>query len=289
MNNEEFARFYLMKGNRVVETTSGYWCELHSFCFQNIPYHQAIDPQQRELRKLFFNKLAILIRFNSTSNEDTFPGYIWVCDKKDYNFANLETKTRNQTRRGLERNLVKEIDFDLIIKNGWNLIQSTAQRQKRQADFAIPQEWVRYCKAAAANPDFEAWGTFVQEQLVSFLVGAKIDDYYWILQQFSDSVYLKNYPNNALLYTVTKSKIGDPSINKVSYGLDSVEDTSGLRKFKQGMGFYLEMYNQKILINPLFKWIKSNKVKAMLKYLLSIYHESNYLRKANALLSQMTY
>jgi hypothetical protein len=287
MDNEEFAKFFIMKGNRVIKTASGYWYEPHSFFFQSIPYHRAIDPDKGELRSLFFKKSAILVRFNSRANGNTFPGYIWVCNQKNYNLANLETKTRNQTRRGLERNLVKLIGFDLIIKAGWKLINDTAQRQVREPDFTTLEEWIRYCEAAASIPDFDVWGAFDRDHLVSFIVGAKIGDYYWILSQFSETAYLKNYSNNALVYTVTKSKLAEPSINKVSYGLDSVEDTSGLRKFKQGMGFSREMYNQKILINPLFKWIKSNKFIFILKYLLNVSPKSNYLRKANAILTQI--
>ena len=225
------------KDRRVVKTASGYWYEPHSFCFQNIPYHQAINPNKRELRDLFFKHRAILVRFNSFANENTFPGYIWICEKKNYDFTNLDAKAKNKTRRGLERNLVKEIDFNLLIKEGWTLIKDTAQRQQREADFATPGEWVRYCEAAAGTPDFEAWGAFVQEHLAAFLVGAQIGDYYWILRQVSETVYLKNHPNNALIYIVTKSKLAKPTINKVSYGLDSVENTSGLNIFKQGMGF----------------------------------------------------
>lgn len=239
------------------------------------------------MRKLFFYKSAILLRFNFVTNENTFPGYIWICEKKNYNFTNLDVKARNKTRRGLERNLVKEIDFNLLIKEGWNLVKDTAQRQQREADFATPGEWVRYCEAAAGTRDFEAWGAFVQEHLTAFLVGAQIGDYYWILRQASETVYLKNHPNNALVYTVTKSKLADPKIDKVSYGLDSVEDTGGLNKFKQGMGFSLEMYNQKVLINPLFKWIGSNKIIPILNIILEFSPKSNYLRKANAILNQI--
>ncbi|HCC30984.1 MAG TPA: hypothetical protein DEQ03_13200, partial [Marinilabiliales bacterium] len=126
MNNDAFANFFKKKGRRVVKTASGYWYEPHLFCFQNIPYHQAINPNKRELRDLFFKHRAMLVRFNSMANEKTFPGYIWICDQKNYNFAHLETKTRNQTRRGLEHNQVTAIDFDFIMQKGWEFINDTA-------------------------------------------------------------------------------------------------------------------------------------------------------------------
>jgi hypothetical protein len=288
MNNDDFAEFFKDKGRRVVKTASGYWYEPHSFCFQNIPYHQAINPNKRELSDLFFRHRAMLVRFNSIEHEKTFPGYIWICDRKNYDFAHLETKTRNQTRRGLENNQVTKIDFDLIMQKGWKFINDTAQRQGREADFTTPEAWVRYCKAAAGNPDFEAWGAFVQEQLVSFLVGATIEDYYWILRQYSETAYLNHYPNNALIYIVTKSKLAEPAIKKVSYGLDSVENTGGLNKFKQGMGFSRQEYHQKILINPMFKWMKSKYFKLVMRKFLNISQRSNYLKKTNTIINLIT-
>ena len=85
---------------------------------------------------------------------------------------------------------------------------------------------------------------------------------------------------------VTKIKLSDPTITTVSYGLDSVEDTPGLRKFKQGMGFDQEPLSQKILINPIVRWIKNGKIICMLNYLLNFYPKNNYLRKVHAILVQ---
>lgn len=287
MNSEEFAEFFKKKGKRVVKTASGYWYEIHPFCFQNIPYHYAIDPHKGELRSLFFKKSALLLRFNSCTDQNSIPGYVWICNDKNYSFANLKTKIRNRTRKGLERNLVKLIGFDLLMKEGWKTISDTLQRQGRDADFATPEEWVRYCEAAAGLPGFDAWGAFVQDRLVSFLVGAEIDDYYWILRQYSETAFLKDYPNNALIYTITKSKLSIPAINKISYGFDSVEDTAGLRKFKQGMGFFMDLYNQKILINPLFKWMINKRFTYILKILLKLSPKNNYLKKTNAIFNKI--
>ena len=125
-------------------------------------------------------------------------------------------------------------------------------------------------------------------RLAAFLVGAHVDGYYYILHQASRTADLKNYPNNALIYQVTKFKMNDPEIQVVSYGLDSVEDTMGLRTFKQGMGYYLRPINQKILINPLGKWLKSKIAKTVVMHLLKNYPQNNYLRKLAALLNKIS-
>jgi hypothetical protein len=285
MNSEQFANFFKSQGARIVETDSGYWYEIHPFCFQNIPYHQAISPGDAELTKLFYRNGAMLLRFNSSDENNYNSGHIWICDARDYNLANLETKSRNQTRRGLENNIVKKIDFDIIMERGYRLIKETTKRQLRDCDYSSLNRWLSYCNAAKRIGHFEAWGAFFQDRLISFLVGATIDNYYYVMQQASETEHLKTYPNNALIYRVVQAKLAETSINIVSYGLDSVEDTPGLRKFKQGMGFKLAKYNQKILINPFFGWLKSRKFKQLLDFFLKMSPKNNYLRKAEAVLS----
>lgn len=288
MHPKQFAEFFARQGYRILKTESSSWYEIHPFCWQSIPYHKAIEPTAEEIKSIFFKNTGLLIRFFSQDYHNALTGSIWICDRGNYDFVSLETKSRNQTRRGLEKNHIKPVSFDLLVKEGWRLIKDTAQRQGRNPDFANPNEWVRYCNAAGSIPDFDAWGAFLQERLISFLVGAEIDNYYYILQQASETSYLSNYPNNALIYTVTKVKLAEPSLSMVSYGLDSVEDTSGLRKFKQGMGFYPKDLNQRILINPLFRWLKDRKINSALKYLLKISPKNNYLRKADAILKQIS-
>lgn len=287
METEQFAQFFARQGYGTLKTESARWYKIHPFCWQSIPYHKVAEPSAAEIRRLFFKHFSLLIRFFSESRHGTLPGHIWVCDCRDYDFAALETKTRNQVRRGLEKNEIERFDFAFLAKAGWELIRDTAGRQARNADFADQPEWERYCAAAAGIQDFEAWGAFWHGRLAAFLVGANVAGYYYILHQASRTADLKNYPNNALIYLVTKLKMSDPEIQVVSYGLDSIEDTPGLRNFKQRMGFYRRPLNQKILINPLMRWIKNDKVVKLVTYFQSNFPKNNYLRKSSALLRQI--
>jgi len=287
METAQFAQFFARQGYRTLKTESSHWYEIQPFCWQSIPYHRLVEPSSTEISQLFFKNFSFLIRYPSQSRHDALPGYIWVCDCRDYGLTALETKTRNQVRRGLEQNAIARVDFALLPQLGWELITDTAGRQARNADFAIQPEWARYCAAAAGIQDFEAWGAYSNGRLAAFLVGAKVDSYYYILQQASMTAYLKNYPNNALIYYVTKLKKSDHEIQVVSYGLDSVEDTVGLRKFKEGMGFSRRPLNQKILVNPLVRWVKRQKVVSFVTCLLRARPQNNFLRKLVAILNQL--
>ncbi len=289
MNNQEFAEFFIRTGNRVVETASGYWYEAYPFCFQSIPYHESIAPDPEEFNNIFFKKSALLVRYNSIDQTNTFPGNIWICENKDYDLALLGANTRSTIRRGLNRNSVERVSFEVLGNEGWKLIQDTGNRQRRNTDFANLKEWSNYCSAANLTNGLEAWVAFNGTKLGSLLVGAEINDFFYILHQASADHALKNYPNNALIYTVTKLKLSMAHIKAVSYGLDSIEDTQGLRVFKLRMGFSLREYNQKILINPLFQWIKRNRINALIQYILGIFPKNNYFRKAKAILNQITH
>jgi len=288
MDRQQFSEFFAQQGYRVYQTPSSYWVEAHPFCFQNIPYFQAINPTEEELHSLFFRKLAILVRFITSQDAKAMPAYYWVCADKGYDFHLLETKSRNQTRRGLENTRVSPLSFDFLVKKGMILIKDTAVRQEREPDFASPEEWATFCEVAGKIPDFDAWGAFVDNRLAAFLIGAKILDYYYILHQASETRSLNMRPNNALVYIVTKEKINDASINAVSYGLDSVEFTPGLNRFKSGMGYQREKIYQRIMINPWFRWIKNKQVMAALAKVIKITPQSNYLRKAHAVLNTLT-
>jgi hypothetical protein len=288
MDAEQFAQFFARQGYGTVKTGGVWWYRIHPGCWQSIPYHQVAEPSAAEIRRLFFRHASVLIRFFPESRQGTLPGHIWVCGGTDYDLGALEAKTRNQVRRGLEKNEVERIDFGWLAQGGWELMRQTADRQGREADFADERGWERYCAAAGGIEDFEAWGAFGQGRLAAFLVGAQVEGYYSILHQASRTSELKNYPNNALIYLVTKLKRGDPAIQAVSYGLDSIEDTPGLRSFKKRMGFERRPLNQKILINPLGKWLQSEAAKTVVMRLLTHYPQNNNLRKIAALLQKIS-
>jgi hypothetical protein len=284
MEAEQFAQFFALQGYRTMRTDSSFWYEIHPFCWQSIPYHLVAEPSAAEIRRLFFKHFSLVIRFFTENRQNTLPAHIWVYDRRDYDFATLATKTRNQVRRGLERNAVQRVDFAFLAPAGWQLILETANRQARNADFADQPAWIRYCTAAAGIQDFEAWGAFLSGRLAAFLVAATVNGYCYILHQASRTTGLKDYPNNALIYKFTRCKLNDPDVQVVSYGLDSIEDTPGLRNFKKSMGFYRRPLNQRILINPMGKWLKSRVAKDVVINLLKCYPQNNYLRKLASLL-----
>ncbi len=281
------AKFFEKRGHRVVKTRSAYWCEIHPFCFQNLPFHLPVTPAPEELDQLFHKKLAILVRYTSREKTEVIPGFHWVCDNREYGLRCLEHRFRNRVSRGLRMTEVRPVDFQFLAEHGLELIFEVAQRQGRNPDIANQASWMKYCQAAASCPNFDAHGVFAEDRLVAFLVGAKVGECYFSLLQASKTNYLSHCPNNALLYTIIRAKFEDPEITVFSHGLSSIEQLDTLDKFKAGMGLRQERINYKLVFNPYCQWMQRKFFISSLDRISNYFPKNNFFRKASALLRQV--
>ena len=256
MDAFQFAEFWKQQGYRVIQTESCHWFNLQPFSFISIPYHRVVMPSRRELAKVLISGPAVMARFPAFPNSQPGTGGIYVCGERNYDLGSLEKKARNQTRRGLERCKVEQMEFRDLAKRGYELNVDTLLRQRRKEAVASERGWRRYCSAAGEIPDFEAWGAFVQGRLASFMVTALVDEYLTILQHSSSTMSLRDYPNNALVFTVTRLKLRTRGVGYVSYGLRGLTETVGLEQFKRKMGFDLKYRDDCVVLNPLCKpWL----------------------------------
>ncbi len=250
MNAAQFAEFWRIQGYRVIQTESGYWYNAHPFSFLSLPYHRLMMPARRELAQVLLKGPAAVIRFPTVSGGVRPEGGLYICSDRNYDLPSLDKKARNQTRRGLERCVIEQLDFSHLAERGHALNVETWARQGRSPQTITSPQWRHYCEAAGQIPGFEAWGARVQGSLAAFMVTALVEDCFGILHQSSATEYLEHYPNNALVFTAVKRKLSDPHVGYVSYGLKSVDDTDGLGHFKLQMGFELVPFHESIILHP---------------------------------------
>ena len=176
------------------------------------------------------------------------PSFRIVCDRADYGLQCLSAKARNQTRRGLENCTVGRVVFaDLESAGALRLNRETLQRQGRRIARFHDAYWRAYYAAAEAAPAMEAWGAFAGRDLAAYLIACRIEDCLNILVVRSHCEHLKAYPNNALVYTLTRQALARPETKQVSFGLESVQaDLDALDHFKEGMGFVKRPIGQRI-------------------------------------------
>ena len=253
MDAGQFAEFWERQGRRVIETDSCYWFNSQPLSFASIPYHRVVDPPRRELAAVFLRGPASVVRFLAEPVENGQAGGLFVCSNDSYGLSSLRKKARNQTRRGLERCRVERAEFSDLAQRGHKLNAGTFRRQGRGPATMTEAKWSLYCTAASQNNDFEAWVALVDGKWAALLVTALVEGVLTILHQSSAGDHLVHYPNNALVFEVTRRKLSDSRVRLVSYGLLGLTDRGSLEHFKFGMGFSLEPLRDHLAINPVLK------------------------------------
>jgi hypothetical protein len=282
MTVEEFAGFWKRQGCRTTKGAGTYWYAAHPFVFLSLPYHQPLKPTGVQLLRLFLTAPVLALRYPAETPRSNSGAGVLVCDRKDYDLTALHPKARNQTRKGLRECWVQRIQFKDLSLSGHYLNQDTWQRQGRDGGEVSPEEWQRYCRAAAQTPDMEAWGAFVDDRLAAFVVCALVDRCYNILYQSSCRDLLGHCPNNALAFTVTNGALEQERVDFVCYGLKSVESTVGLDHFKLGMGFTLRRFDERIVLHPVLDVGLSLGGRRAVQWAAARRPESDFWRKALA-------
>ena len=253
MSTQGYAGFLRMMGHTVRQSAGLFWFNAHPHVYMSFPFHRLVDPSSIIPREIL-GRDGWLMRFPCDITEGR-PSYRIVCDQRKYDLADLSPKARNQTRRGLEKCLVRPVSFDELAKEGIRLNNETIVRQGRTVPRDFNTYWSRYYQTAGRSEGAESWGAFIDGALAAYLIAFRMEECANILIVRSSTQHLKQYPNNALLFTYTHHTIRDPDVNEISIGLESVQyEMESLDHFKYGMGFRQVPVGQRIEVTF---WLKS--------------------------------
>ncbi|MBE7549409.1 MAG: hypothetical protein HS127_20535 [Planctomycetia bacterium] len=175
-----------------------------------------------------------------------------------YDIKTLHSKKRNQTRRGLERCVIQLVDWEQMRLEGLDINRESLERQQRRSGrLDNAHWWDRQCRVSAQFPDVKAWGAFVEGNLTAYVhviihdnvtMNGKQERVANIAHFMSDSRYLKHYPNEALIYTVTKELRDIHNCAFVMLG--NTSDDPKLTLWKRHMGYQEEPVSFRVLANP---------------------------------------
>ena len=229
MKASELAQFFGAIGNRIIETESCYWYNPKPFLYKSLPIHRFVSPSTAEIAQVVIKGPAFALRYPMTPDKSGPRGGMYVCSNRNYDIQALTSQNvRSRTRRGLARCRIEQIDFSYLAHHGHALTAETTLRQMGKMPSTTEAEWHLFCENASRSPDFEAWGAFVEDRLATFIVGMLVEDCYYIHLQKSASDLLKYYPNNALLFTVMKTKLACPEVGYISHGPKALAVGKGL-------------------------------------------------------------
>jgi hypothetical protein len=225
---------------------------------------------------------AFALRYPMTPDKSGPRGGMYVCSNRNYDIQALTSQNvRSRTRRGLARCRIEQIDFTYLAQHGHALTAETTLRQMGKMPSTTEAEWHLFCENASRSPDFEAWGAFVEDRLATFIVGMLVEDCYYIHLQKSASDLLKYYPNNALLFTVMKTKLACPEVGYISHGPKALAVGKGLDYFKTSMGFEMQPYTDHVVFNPLVKPFLMWKGDAVVDRLVQRYPDNLFWQRAS--------
>ncbi len=198
---------------------------------------------------------AMFLHYACSDDKPYYPGYDLVIDNKNYGLDSIiSRKRRHNIRWALKRCTVEQISFDSLAESGRPLIEDTHNRQGRVFNDSILEMWKNYFRLAESNPLFEAWGSFVSNQLAAFHVCLYVGGAVHIEMTFSRTDLLKYHPVDALCFVSTQQSITKDGITHVSYGRRPITgEAEGLINFKKSMGFREIPVKERVEINPIIK------------------------------------
>lgn len=252
MSSNGYAQFLLELGHTVRQDAGLWWFNAHPHIYMPFPFDTLVNPKS-------IDKAAILGRDGwaarfPTTPELGRPSYRIACDNQNYDLSSLRSKTRNQTRRGLENCECRRIGWEELIAHGVKLNIDTLVRQGRTVDSDIQTYWKTYFSAAAQAEGAEAWGAFHEGELAAYLIAFIMNEKSHVLIVRSNSEKLKFYPNNAMLFSYLYNALTERGLTEVSIGLESIQTgMDGLDKFKEGMGFRKIPMGQRIILKSMLK------------------------------------
>ena len=253
MDREGYARLLSAQGFPIIRAAGELWVEKRGFFLESIPPHRRIHIRKEDTTRLLLRGYAAL-RYSCSESEGR-TSYEYVLSDKDYRLEKQPHKVRSQTRKGLRESEVRRIDFDLLADQGCAINRDVFERQHRVGPPFLADEsrWRRYMRACGSLDDLEPWGCFIKGRLCAYLLGVFVDDYAYSFHGFGLAEVLSLNPMNALFTTAFSDFLKRPTVNQVSFGLESFNPMTSLDHFKQCMGFQKKSIGRNVLVNPLLR------------------------------------
>jgi len=283
MSAEGYAKFLKDMGHSVREAAGVYWFNAHTGVYMSFPFQTEVTLSASDLKTVLGSD-GWVARFPCPESQGR-QSFRIIMDDPNYDLGNLNSKTRNQTRRGMEGCKSRPLEFSELEAVGIALNKDTLQRQQRRIPSGFEDYWLRYYRTASHTEGALAWGSFVGGELAAYLIAFIMGDCAHILIMRSSAAHLKHYPNNALLFNFMKSVLNSGRVREVSIGLEAIQsEMDSLDHFKIGMGFKKQPIGQQIFLRPILTKILKGPVLPVLSWVVGLKKNDERFTKLAGLL-----
>lgn len=262
MKIDEYIRFLEMLEQKIYWIDDVPFSAYRPFFYWSLPRFATYTINPKKAYRLLFSKaLGVVCPNNNNGNKII---RFCVCQHPNYDIKVLQPRTRTKIRRGIEQCEIRQVDWEKMRIEGLNINKEALKRQQRKSGrLDNAHWWDRQCKVSSQFPDIIAYGAFVEGNLTAYVHVIIHDDVPMkgervrvanIAHFMSDSRYLKNYPNEALIHTVTKELI---ELHNCAYVmLGNTSDDPKLTLWKRHMGYHEEPVSFRVLANPVLQVAK---------------------------------
>jgi hypothetical protein len=260
IDSSTYCEYLRLQGHRVVQTDHSVWLDIRPRVFQPAPPFRMESALAREAPEALRLGGGLLCRWFTAGSpvalQNRYVAHtsVYVL-RPPYDLDRIQSKARNQTRRGMERVQVRQERFDdTIAAQAFPVYADNVQRLGlfRSGD-QMRQRWARWSAALSNGHCTEFWGAWDRERLVAFSAVVFSPWGVEIVCQRSLANALKLYPNNALVFRIASS-VFERGATVLSYGLgEFATGQGGLDHFKIGMAFEEVRLQDHICWHPAFR------------------------------------
>ena len=284
LDPDKLLAFYRGCGFKTHRSASGWWYEAGPRFLLAVPTHIPLVVSDDEAQTILKSTGTLGLRYVCAS--DTLGRKSWqmVATGSDYSLEQFSGNTRSKIRRGLKNHEIKRISGADLARHGEQAFLDTVERQGRAGRYGL-ERWHRLLAAADREPGIEIWSAWSGEAMVAYLLIMVFDDTCELYEARSRSDALRQYPNNALIYTVTEDLLVRRKLDEVTFGIEGLEELDTLDQFKLAMGFTKQPIRQHVIFHRTLRAaLGIAPLRRAVGALASRPQASSFWRRANSLL-----
>ena len=246
---DRLAAFFSGAGFRVHRSESAVWYEAGPRFLLGVPTHDPLNLAEEEAREVLRTTGALGLRYITADPGLGRPSWQMTLSGDDYSLEKLSGNTRSKVRRGLKQNEVRRISGSELAVAGEQAFLDTVERQGRAGRYGI-ERWRRLLAAADADSGVEIWAAWHEGVMAAYLLVLTFEDSCEFYEARSRNDTLRFYPNNALLYTVTEEMLVTRGLERITFGIEGLEELDSLDSFKLKMGYEKLPVRQHVIFHP---------------------------------------
>jgi len=224
----EFVEQQISLGRRIHQHDGVFWEEVYPRYCKPAFIYRAFDPGEARPARLR-SLLGFSHRVTSPEGGNRIVKFMVLEGERlrGFSLEALGGKKRNQVRRGLRTCDVRSInDLERVLERVREINISQAERQEGRKGTETPvrryveesNQWRAQVRREFDFKGREWWGAFIDGVLSAYMRCYQVDGMRIIEQTKADTRYLKDYPMDALYFTVLSMAASDSSCLRVVNG-----------------------------------------------------------------------